>query len=129
MDAAITTRLAPGGTLAACTVVNGLANGVITNASLNDDVNTTAYATNKLALMLYKFFDNSFTGFADGTTFTANGLMDRLTKIMWILRNKMTVTDASGNTVVYKDDSATAAFTVSALLTDDSTTTIRLRVA
>ena len=40
-----------------------------------------------------------------------------------------TVTDANGNTVIYKDDSTTAAFTVSSMLTDDSTTTTRLRAA
>ena len=38
-------------------------------------------------------------------------------------------TDANGNTVILKDDSATTAYSVNAALTDNSTTTTRLRMA
>jgi hypothetical protein len=114
---------------ASLTGLGGFTAGAINNAAFNADVASTAYASNTLAQMMYKFFDNAFTGYADGSTFTANGLLDRLTKLLWIMRNKMTVVDASGNTVVYKDDNATAAFTVAGALTDDSTTTTRLRMA
>jgi hypothetical protein len=98
----------------------------IKNASFDDDVNTTAYATNKLALMVFKCLDNAIT---DATSLTGGGVLDRLRIIGWILRNKMTVADSSGDTTIFKDDSTTSAFTVSAALTDNSTTTTRLRMA
>lgn len=46
-----------------------------------------------------------------------------------ILRNKIEVTDANGNTVLYDDAGSTPLFSVAACLTDDSTTTIRKRLA
>lgn len=100
--------------------------GAIANASFNDDVNTTAYASNKLALMVFKCLDAALT---DATSLTSGGLLDRIRVLGWIMRNKIAVTDANGNTVIYKDDNSTAAFTVNAMLTDDSTTTTRLRAA
>jgi len=109
--------------------VGSIASGGINNAAFNADVASTAYASNTLAQMMYKFFDNAFTGYSDGSTFTSDGLLDRLTKVMWIMRNKVAVTDASGNTTIYKDDNSTGAFTVASALTDDSTTTTRLRMA
>lgn len=118
------------GTVANVTAISA---GGINNAAFNADVNTTAYATNNLALMMYKFFDNAFTGYADGTTFTANGLLDRLTKLMWIMRNQINVTDSTGTTQIYKDDNSTVAFQspggIVNMLTDNSTTTQRLRAA
>ena len=72
-------------------------------------------------------FDALNAEITDATSLTANGLLDRLRAVMWILRNKIEVTDANGNTVIYKDDSITAGFTVNAMLTDNSTTTTRLR--
>lgn len=74
-------------------------------------------------------FDALDAAFTDATSLTGNGLLDRIRTLCWILRNKIEVTDANGNTVIYKDDSTTAAFTVNAMLTDDSTTTTRLRAA
>ena len=74
-------------------------------------------------------FDALDAAFTDATGLTSNGLLDRIRTLGWILRNKIEVTDANGNTVIYKDDSTTAAFTVSSMLTDDSTTTTRLRAA
>ena len=74
-------------------------------------------------------FDALDAAFTDATGLTANGLLDRIRTLGWIERNKLEVTDANGNTVFYKDDSTTAAFTVATALTDDSTTTTRLRIA
>ena len=69
------------------------------------------------------------TAVTDATSLNANSLLDRIRTYGWIVRNKIAVTDANGNTVIYKDDNATAAFTVAGMLTDDSTTTTRLRAA
>lgn len=74
-------------------------------------------------------FDALDAAFTDATGLTANGLLDRMRTLGWIQRNKIAVTDLNGNTVIYKDDSTTAAFTVNGMLTDDSTTTTRLRAA
>jgi hypothetical protein len=74
-------------------------------------------------------FDALNDAYTDATGLTANGLLERIRVLSWILRNKITVTDANGNTVIYKDNSTDAAFTVNAMLTDDSTTTTRLRAA
>jgi hypothetical protein len=65
----------------------------------------------------------------DATSLNSGSLLDRLRVLGWIMRNQIAVTDSNGNTVIYKDDNATAAFTVSGMLTDNSTTTTRLRAA
>jgi hypothetical protein len=101
--------------------------GAVNNAAFNADVASTAYASNTLAQMMYKFFDNAFTGYSDGSTFTSNGLLDRLTKMMWIIRNQINVTDSNGNVTVLKDDNSTNAFNVSGMITDAAGTTTRLR--
>ena len=67
--------------------------------------------------------------FTDATGINANSLKNRIRTLMWILRNKMSVTNANGNTVILKDDDSTQAFSVNAALTDDSTTTVRKRIA
>ena len=74
-------------------------------------------------------FDALDAAFTDSTSLTSNGLLDRIRILCWILRNKIEVTDANGNTVIYKDDSTTTAFSVNSMLTDNSTTTTRLRAA
>ena len=75
---------------------------------------------------VYDALDAAFT---DATGLTANGLLDRIRTLGWIQRNKIAVTDATGTTIIYKDNSTTEAFNVVGMLTDDSTTTIRLRAA
>ena len=45
-----------------------------------------------------------------------------------ILRNKMEITDANGNLVLYEDDGTTPKYSVNACVTDDATTTIRKRL-
>ena len=97
--------------------------GAINNAAFNADVST---AGNRIPTAVFNALDAAFT---DATSLTSNGLFERLRTLSWILRNKMTVDDATGNVVIYKDDNSTAAFTVSAALTDNSTTTTRLRMA
>jgi hypothetical protein len=74
-------------------------------------------------------YDVLTAAFTDATSLTANSLRDRIRTFMWLHRNKMTIVDASGDTVVYKDNSTTAGITVAGALTDDSTTTTRLRMA
>lgn len=46
-----------------------------------------------------------------------------------ILRNKMEITDANGNLVLYEDDGTTPKYSVSACVVDNSTTTTRKRLA
>ncbi len=69
----------------------------------------------------------SGTAIADATSLTANSLLDRLRALGWIIRNQIAITDATGSGTIYKDDSATTAFSVS--LTDNATTTTRTRAA
>jgi hypothetical protein len=45
-----------------------------------------------------------------------------------INRNKMEITDANGNLVLYEDDGMTPKYSVNACVTDDATTTIRKRL-
>ncbi len=68
------------------------------------------------------------TAFTDATSLNTNGLKERIRALMWVLRNKMEVTDANGNTVIYKDDGVAEAVNVLAALTDDLTTTTRKRM-
>lgn len=103
-----------------------IADAAIDNATFAADVGTTAFATNVIAAAVFKALDSAIT---DAVSLTAGGLLEKVRKLSWIIGNKITVTDANGNTVVYKDDNSTAAYTVNAALTDDSTTTTRLRMA
>ncbi len=103
-----------------------IANAAIDNATFAADVGSTVFATNIIALAAFKALDSAIT---DAVSLTAGGLLEKVRKLSWIIGNKITVTDANGNTVIYKDDSTTAAYTVNAMLTDDSTTTTRLRAA
>jgi hypothetical protein len=110
--------------------VGSFSAGAINNAAFNADVNTTAYASNNLALMLYKFFDNAFTSYGTwaGYAFTSGGFLDRFTKLAWLLRNQVSINDTSGNTTVC-DDGGNTWTTVAGALTDSSGTTERLRIA
>lgn len=70
-------------------------------------------------------FDGEIT---DATSLTAGSLMDRLRTLGWILRNKMIITNSSGDTIIYKDDGTTQAFDVPAALTNVSGITTRKRL-
>jgi hypothetical protein len=72
---------------------------------------------------------NVENAFGDADTLPANSLRERLRTLGWILRNKIEIADSDGDTVIYKDDSATSAFTVAAMFTDSSGTSRRLRAA
>jgi hypothetical protein len=104
----------------------GIADGAIDMATFASDVGTTAFASNAVALAVFKALDSAIT---DAVSLTAGGLLEKVRRLTWVLTNKIDVTDANGNTVVYKDDSTTAAYTVNAALVDNSTTTTRLRMA
>lgn len=69
----------------------------------------------------------SGNAFTDSTSLTANSLLDRIRSLGWIIRNQIAITDSTGSGTIYKDDSATTAFSVS--LTDNATTTTRTRAA
>ena len=69
---------------------------------------------------------NQFNAAIPGTP-TAGSIFAYIQALKWGLLNKMVITDANGNTVGYKDDDATQAFSVSGMFTDNSTTTTRLR--
>ena len=107
--------------------VGSIAAGAINNAAFNGDVASTAYASNTLAQMLYKFFDNAFASYGTwaGYAFTPGGFLDRFTKLAWLLRNQVTINDTSGNLSVY-DDGGNLWTTVNGALTDSSGTTERL---
>jgi hypothetical protein len=66
--------------------------------------------------------------FTDATGLTANGLKARVREMQWVLRNKMKVIKASGNTIIYKDDNVTTGFSVAADLTSDATSVVRKRI-
>ena len=68
------------------------------------------------------------SAYTDATSLATNSLRDRIRTLGWIIRNKMEVTNANGNTVIYKDDGTTLAFSVQSAITDDSTTTTRKRM-
>lgn len=68
------------------------------------------------------------TAFTDATSLNTGGLLDRIKKLGWVIRNELQITDANGNAVLYEDDSATQAASVSGLLTDNSTVTTRLKI-
>jgi hypothetical protein len=45
--------------------------------------------------------------YTDATALNANGIKERLRVLGWIMRNKLVVTDASGDAILYKDDGVT----------------------
>ncbi len=85
---------------------------------------TPATAADVLA-QVQSALDEAFT---DATSLTANGLKERLRRVLWLLQNKMTIVDATGAVTVYKDDSTTPGLS-GGTVQDDSTTTTRTRSA
>jgi hypothetical protein len=59
---------------------------------------------------------------------TADSMNDYIQRMKFVMVNKMEITEASGNTVIYKDDDTTPYASVNAAYTSDSTTTTRLRL-
>ena len=144
LDADVSSRLAPAGTLATVTALTNAPTAGDFTATMKTSLNaatptvTAGTVSDKTGYALTSgehtniqtdAYNALNTAFTDATSLNANSLLDRLRTLGWILRNKIAVTDVNGNTVIYKDDNATAAFSVGAMLTDDSTTTTRLRAA
>lgn len=90
-----------------------------------DGQGLTASALSDIASTIDARLDVAFT---DATSLNANGLKDRIRRMNWVLQNRMKINDASGDAVLYKDDNATAAYTVTAAVTDDGTSTLRKRL-
>jgi hypothetical protein len=77
----------------------------------------------------FSITDNATGGFeATGGTLTQSERLTNTELIEDILRNKMEVTDATGAVTLYNDAGA-ALYTVAGCVTDDLTTTTRLRLA
>jgi hypothetical protein len=67
------------------------------------------------------------TAYTDGTSLNSYGLLDRIRWLCWLIRNQMTITDATGAGVLYNDSGTSVASSWS--VTDNATTTTRTRVA
>lgn len=92
------------------------------------DLSNATDGLGALKALLDQIVSDLESAITDATSLTTNSLRDRIRTLGWIIRNKMEVTDANGNTVIYKDDGTTPAFSVPSAITDDSTTTTRKRM-
>jgi hypothetical protein len=89
-------------------------------------VDLTASAISDIRSAVEAVIDSEIT---DATVLTTGGLKERIRTMSWILRNKMNVIKASGNTQIYKDDNATKGLSTAAALTSDATSVLRKRMA
>jgi len=92
------------------------------------DLSNATDGLGALKALLDQIVSDLESAYTDATSLTTNSLRDRIRTLSWIIRNKMEVTNANGNTVIYKDDGTTPAFSVQSAITDDSTTTTRKRM-
>lgn len=92
------------------------------------DLSNATDGLGALKALLDQIVSDLESAITDATSLTTNSLRDRIRTLGWIIRNKMEVTNANGNTVIYKDDGTTPAFSVQSAITDDSTTTTRKRM-
>lgn len=92
------------------------------------DLSNATDGLGALKALLDQIVSDLESAYTDATSLTTNSLRDRIRTLGWIIRNKMEVTNANGNTVIYKDDGTTPAFSVTSAITDDSTTTTRKRM-
>jgi len=92
------------------------------------DLSNATDGLGALKALLDQIVSDLESAYTDATSLTTNSLRDRIRTLGWIIRNKMEVTNANGNTVIYKDDGTTPAFSVQSAITDDSTTTTRKRM-
>ena len=92
------------------------------------DLSNATDGLGALKALLDQIVSDLESAYTDETSLTTNSLRDRIRTLGWIIRNKMEVTNANGNTVIYKDDGTTPAFSVPSAITDDSTTTTRKRM-
>jgi len=92
------------------------------------DLSNATDGLGALKALLDQIVSDLESAYTDATSLTTNSLRDRIRTLGWIIRNKMEITNANGNTVIYKDDGTTSAFSVPSAITDDSTTTTRKRM-
>jgi hypothetical protein len=92
------------------------------------DLSNATDGLGALKALLDQIVSDLESAYTDETSLTTNSLRDRIRTLGWIIRNKMEITNANGNTVIYKDDGTTPAFSVPSAITDDSTTTTRKRM-
>ena len=92
------------------------------------DLSNATDGLGALKALLDQIVSDLESAYTDATSLTTNSLRDRIRTLGWIIRNKMEITNANGNTVIYKDDGTTPAFSVPSAITDDSTTTTRKRM-
>ncbi len=116
-------------TAAALSTHDGKLDTVDTNVDgIQEDLSNTTDGLGALKALLDQIVSDLESAYTDATSLTTNSLRDRIRTLGWIIRNKMEVTNANGNTVIYRDDGTTPAFSVTSAITDDSTTTTRKRM-
>ncbi len=72
--------------------------------------------------------NSNLLSYLGGMSNTLSGVQASVDIVEDINRNKMEITDANGNLVLYEDDGTTPKYSVNACVTDDATTTIRKRL-
>lgn len=87
------------------------------------DVNTKTVTTGIVETEVDAALENAIPA-----TPTADSINDYIQRLKWTLVNKMVVTEATGNTVIYKDDDSTEAASVAAAFTTDATDTTRKKL-
>jgi hypothetical protein len=99
----------------------------LTNAPTSGDL--TATMKTSVGTAVYNQLNTAIPGCPTGGAgqATAGSIFDYIQALKWTLVNKMAITDANGNTVIYQDDDATTAWSISGMFTDNSTVTTRLR--
>jgi hypothetical protein len=70
---------------------------------------------------------NSYLGHLPASP-TTGSLFQYIQALKWSLVNQVSITDANGSAVFLKDDSLTQAANITNWVTDNSTTTVRLKV-
>ena len=107
--------------------LTGSVGSVTGNVGGNVTGSVGSLATQAKADVEAECYDALDTAFDDSTAPNAGSIIDRIRTLCWLIRNKISVVNASGNTIIYKDNSTTEAFSVATMLTDDSTDTVRKR--
>jgi hypothetical protein len=95
---------------------------------LDDVPNTSEFQARTIAAADYTVVSDLGT-VQTGDAFGALASIDaKVDLVEDIVRNKMEITDANGNLVLYEDDGTTPKYSVSACVVDNSTTTTRKRL-
>ena len=101
-----------------------------TNWAVNPDATsgyvmlpTSIYSSAEISALINSSLDSAIPASP-----TANSINEYIRNIKYTIVNKMEITEANGNTVVYEDDDSTPHASVNSAFTSDSTTTTRLRL-